>query len=54
MKTKQELEEEMTELYGANKALSDAMEQIHKLQMDTTKKLFALNQMLKDMKEKNT
>ena len=53
MKTKQELEEEIIELYGANKALSEAIEQIHKLQMDTTKKLFALNQMLKDMEDKN-
>ena len=53
MKTKQELEEEMTELYGANKALSEAMNRLHSQQMEITKKMFALNQMLKDMKDKN-
>ena len=51
MKTKQEIKEEIIELYGANKALSDAMNHLHNQQMDTTKKMFALNQMLKDMEE---
>ena len=49
MKTKQEIKEEIIELYGANKALNDAMNHLHKQQMDTTKKLYALNHMLKDM-----
>ena len=51
--TKDEIKEEIIELYGANKALSEAMEQIHKLQMETTKKMFALNHMLKDMEGKD-
>ena len=53
MKTKQEIKEEIIELYGANKALSDAMNHLHNQQMNTTKKMFALNQMLKDMEEDN-
>jgi hypothetical protein len=53
MKTKEEIKEEIIELYGANKALSDAMNHLHNQQMETTKKMFALNQMLKDMEDKN-
>ena len=53
MKTKEEIKEEIIELYGANKALSDAMNHLHSQQMETTKKLFALNHMLKDMEDKN-
>ena len=53
MKTKQEIKEEIIELYGANKALSTAMKQLHNQQMETLKKMFALNQMLKDMEEDN-
>ena len=53
MKTKQEIKEEIIELYGTNKALSTAIKQLHNQQMDTTKKMFALNQMLKDMEEDN-
>ena len=53
MKTKQEIKEEIIELYGANKALSTAIKQLHNQQMDTTKKMFALNRMLKDMEEDN-
>jgi hypothetical protein len=40
-------------LYGANQALSEAMNQLHKQQMETTKKMFALNHMLKDMEGKD-
>jgi hypothetical protein len=47
--SKDEIKEEIIELYGANKALSEAMEHLHNQQMETTKKLFALNHMLKDM-----
>ena len=53
MKTKQEIKEEIIELYGANKALITAMEKLHNQQMETLKKMFALNQMLKDMEEDN-
>ena len=50
-KTKQEIKDEINELYGATMALSKAMQQIHELQMEKTKQMFALNQMLKDMKD---
>ena len=53
MKTKQEIKEEIIELYGANKALSEAMNHLHTQQIETTKKLYALNHMLKDMEDKN-
>ena len=53
MKTKQEIKEDIIELYGANKALSEAMNHLHNQQIEATKKLFALNQMLKDMEEDN-
>ena len=49
MKTKEEIKEEIIELYGANKALSEAMNHLHNQQIEATKKLFALNQMLKEM-----
>ena len=58
MKTKEEIKEEIIELYGANQALSDALDVIHAQRMEAMKKMMALNQMLKDMdddaKEKNT
>ena len=53
MKTKEEIREEIIELYGANKALSEAMNHLHNQQMETTKKMFALNHMLKEMEDKN-
>jgi len=53
MKTKQEIKEEIIELYGANQALIEAMNQLHKQQMETTKKMFALNNMLREMEDKN-
>jgi len=53
MKTKEEIREEIIELYGANKALSEAMNHLHNQQMETTKKMFALNHMLKDMEDEN-
>ena len=49
MKTKKEIKEEIIELYGANQALSDAMDAIHAQRMEAMKKMMALNQMLKDM-----
>ena len=51
MKTKKEIKEEIAELYGASMALSQALETLHQQQMDATKKMFALNQLLKDMEE---
>ena len=53
MKTKEEIKDEIIELYGATQALSEAMNQLHKQQMETTKKLFALNNMLREMEDKN-
>jgi len=53
MKTKQEIKEEIIELYGATQALNEAMNQLHKQQMETTKKMFALNNMLKEMEDKD-
>jgi hypothetical protein len=50
---KEEIKEEIAELYGANKALSDAMTHLHYQQMETTKKIFALNHMLKEMEKKD-
>ena len=51
--TKEEIKEEIIELYGANQALIEAMNQLHKQQMETTKKMFALNNMLREMEDKN-
>jgi hypothetical protein len=57
MKTKQEIKDEIIELYGATQALGQAieqiMEQIHKQQMESAKKMFALNHMLKEMEGDN-
>jgi hypothetical protein len=49
MKTKQEIKDEILELYGANQALSDALEALHAQRMEAMKKMMALNHMLKDM-----
>jgi hypothetical protein len=49
MKTKQEIREEIIELYGANKALSDVTEVLHAQRMEKLKQLMALNNMLKEM-----
>ena len=58
MKTKQEIKEEIIELYGATQALGDAMNILHAQRMEKSKQMMALNQMLKDMdddaKEKRT
>lgn len=59
MKTKEEIKEEIIELYGATQALGDAMNILHAQRMEKSKQMMALNQMLKDMdgddtKEKNT
>jgi hypothetical protein len=49
MKTKQEIKEEIIELYGATQALGDAMNILHAQRMEKSKRMMALNQMLKDM-----
>jgi len=51
MKTKQEIKEEIIELYGATRALRDAMSLLHAQSMEKSKQMMALNQMLKDMEE---
>jgi hypothetical protein len=50
-KTKQEIRDEINELYGATMALGKAMEQMHELQMEKTKQMFALNHLIKNMKD---
>ena len=59
MKTKQEIKEEIIELYGANNALTKAMDALHEQRMNQMKQMMALNQMLKEMgdddsEQKNT
>ena len=49
MKTKEEIKEEIIELYGATKALNDAMNTLHAQRMEKSKQMMALNHMLKDM-----
>jgi hypothetical protein len=51
MKTKQEIKEEIIELYGATQALNDAMNILHAQRMEKSKQMMALNHMLKDMEE---
>lgn len=52
MKTIQEIKDELNELYGATMALSKAMEAIHEQQMEKTKQMFALSNMLREMENK--
>ena len=59
MKTKQEIKDEIIELFGATQALGDAMNLLHAQRMEKSKQMMALNHMLKDMddddaEEKNT
>ena len=49
MKTKQEIKEEIIELFGATQALGDAMNLLHAQRMEKSKQMMALNHMLKDM-----
>ena len=53
MKTKQEIKEEIAEMYGATTALGRVMDQLHMQRMEITRKMFDLNQMLKDMEDTN-
>ena len=49
MKTKQEIKDEILECYGANEALRAVMNLLHAQSMEGMKRMFALNQMLKDI-----
>ena len=49
MKTKQEIKEEIIELYGATQALREAMNLLHAQSMQKSKQMMALNHMLKEM-----
>jgi len=49
MKTKQEIKEEIIELYGAMRALGDAMKTLHAKRIKKIKQIMALNHMLKEM-----
>ena len=49
MKTKQEIKEEIIELYGATQALGDAMNILHAQRMEKSKQMMALNHMLNNM-----
>ena len=49
MKTKQEIKDEIIELYGATTALREAMNVLHAQSMEKSKQMMALNHMLKEM-----
>jgi mevalonate kinase len=51
MKTKEEIKEEIIELYGATQALQNAMSVLHEQNMEKLKQMMALNHMLKEMQE---
>jgi len=51
MKTKQEIKEEIIELDGSRTMLQEVMDELHTKLMDVTKKMFALNRMLNEMKD---
>ena len=51
MKTKEEIQDEIIELYVANKALGEVSTRLHQQQIEITKRLYALNHMLGAMKE---
>ena len=53
MKTKEEIKEEIIELYGATQALSDAMNFLHAQRMEKSKQMMALKHMLKEMEDKD-
>ena len=54
MKTKQEIKEEIIELYGATQALGDAMNLLHAQRMEKSKQMMALNNMLKEMGDEDS
>lgn len=54
MKTKEEIKNEILELYGANEVLRTLQEILHAQRMEKSKQMFALNHMLKEMDDKET
>jgi hypothetical protein len=54
MKTKEEIKNEILELYGANEALRAIQNMIHAHSLEKMKQMFALNHMLKEMDDKET
>ena len=53
MKTKEEIKEEIIELYGATQALNEEMNFLHAQRMEKSKQMMALNHMLKEMEDKD-
>jgi hypothetical protein len=53
MKTKEEIKNEILELYGANEALRAIQNMIHVHSMEKMKQMFALNQMLREMDDED-
>jgi hypothetical protein len=53
MKTKQEIKDEIIELYGATQALNDAMNILHAQRMEKSKQMMALNHMFKEMDDED-
>jgi len=51
MKTKDEIKEEIIELYGATQALGEVINLLHAQRMEKSKQMMALNHMLKEMEE---
>ena len=49
MKTIEEIKDEIVELHGAVRALSEAMDVLHAQRMEKSKQMMALNHMLKAM-----
>ena len=54
MKTKQEIKDEIIELYGATQALGEAIDILHAKRMEKSKQMMALNHMLKEMDDDET
>jgi len=51
MKTKEEIKNEILELYGANEALRAVQNMIHAHSLEKMKQMYALNHMLKEMED---
>lgn len=51
MKTIEEIKDEIVELHGAVRALSEAMDVLHVNRMEKSKQMMALNHMLKEMEK---
>ena len=51
MKSIEEIKDEIVELHGAVRALSEAMDVLHAKRMEKSKQMMALNHMLKEMEK---